>query len=227
MYYIEKKNKLIIAHIPKSGCQSIRKMLLESNNQYKDHSSLWEGNIRKYIIRDFTRFNNYTKIAIVRNPYERLISGYKDKILTDNYKFLGFSKELKREKNLSDDVRISFKDFVYYIKNNRNKLDPHFKPQTTLFDVRQFKILKIGKINLESFFKKYNLKYEQVKGHEKTCTDNNLTSTETLHDKDYTFFKKYIDQNTFFKYELFLTPELKEIIYDVYKRDFQLLKYDF
>ena len=31
MYFVNHDNKLIIANIPKSGCQSIRKMLLEKN----------------------------------------------------------------------------------------------------------------------------------------------------------------------------------------------------
>jgi hypothetical protein len=153
-------------------------------------------------------------------------SGYKDKILTPNYKFLGFAKTLKQTKKLKDDKRISFIDFLYYLKDNKNNLDPHFKPQTSLFSHEKFEFLYLEKDNICDFFKKYNLKYEQVKGHKDTSTKNILKSQEMLYTKDYSFFKENIKNGLFYDYKYFLNDETKNIIYDIYKKDFEILGYD-
>jgi chondroitin 4-sulfotransferase 11 len=70
------KEKLIFIHIPKTAGTSIKKLFLNDNDfslltNLKKHEPIY--NIKKNNINDY---NKYKKFAIVRNPYDRIVSSY-------------------------------------------------------------------------------------------------------------------------------------------------------
>ena len=62
-------NKCIFIHIPRNAGTSILHML--GDNEGRLHRSYFD-----YLLSDDKRFKNYFKFAIVRNPYDRIVSVY-------------------------------------------------------------------------------------------------------------------------------------------------------
>lgn len=79
---ISHNKKIILVHIPKTGGQSIHKALRIGKSKKnlfgfqgdKEYSHLTATEIREYI--GSTIFDSYLKLAVVRNPFDRLVSEY-------------------------------------------------------------------------------------------------------------------------------------------------------
>lgn len=99
--------------------------------------------------------NGYTNIAVVRNPYKRLISGFYDKYVNSQYNTMfNFIP-----KSFKDFVNVMYDEFV--IKNKNELVESHhFEPQITnmySFD----KVYDIEKINLEELLGNFPYKARQ------------------------------------------------------------------
>lgn len=109
---IDQKNKFIFIHIPKSGGTSIHK-LLENNNE--STISLWgltgnKDNAHLTIFDVYSMYDiskSYFSFAVVRNPYNRIYSAYKQPYCQLH-------------------PNLTFNDFIdnYVKKLNVNNLDP-------------------------------------------------------------------------------------------------------
>lgn len=80
-----------------------------------------------------THYCSYFKFAFVRNPWDRLVSCWKDKVLKNNsYHF-------------SEDERLKMKDFRYFVdyvsKLNIKKCDIHIRLQSELIDLNNIDYL--------------------------------------------------------------------------------------
>ena len=105
---ISNKYKCIYVHIPKSAGNSIeyalghdrnRKDILDINEKtYTDISHNTAAKIKKHHTNE-EQWNNYFKFAIVRNPFDRIVSSY------------NFLCKITKTSNLRDSV--PFKDFVF------------------------------------------------------------------------------------------------------------------
>ena len=74
-----------------------------------------------------TLYKAYFKFAMVRNPWDRLVSCWKDKVLKNNH--FKFSKEERSSMN-------EFKNFVEYVsKINVKNCDRHIRLQSELIDL--------------------------------------------------------------------------------------------
>jgi len=72
-------------------------------------------------------FKNYFKFAFVRNPMDRFLSAYKNKVISENY--FGFNPE-------KHDEMMNPSRFLEWLYNkNPTKMDEHFRPQHTLIDI--------------------------------------------------------------------------------------------
>jgi hypothetical protein len=125
MYFlIDEKKKVMFGWSAKCGCSHIKKIYWYLQNSIIDnkiHSKKEWNNIPNDI-------ENYTTILIIRNPYERIISGFLDK-----YKKDGQFRHLWKHDTLT------FSTFVdKLIKNDWKIIDKHhFIPQTNdAFDIR-------------------------------------------------------------------------------------------
>ena len=141
MYFICPKRKVCFSVAEKCGVESIRYLILREQEE-KNPEKIWHPDyIRKYISEYVP--HDYTHIAIVRNPYERLVSGYLDKCLTGNYYRLDFCKKAIRfhHRDRSDKKRLSFEELVnYMITVPGRRLDIHFRHQTVILNLYRAKI---------------------------------------------------------------------------------------
>jgi hypothetical protein len=242
MYYILPKRKVCFSVAEKCGTESIRYLILKEQEE-ENPEKIWHPNyIHKY--RSQYIPEGYTHIAIIRNPYERLVSGYLDKVITGNYYRLDFIKkamrfynrDLRRYKN-----RLSFEEFVnYIIRIPGRRLDIHFRPQTVVlnltentifFDIKDPKLnLYLKNIGFKNTFDNYRMKYMY------TWKKVHIPNAYKLYYNDFDIAENrkeeingdgigFQDANVPL-YKDFYNEDLKDKIYRYFINDFKILKYN-
>ena len=223
MYFLEdKKNKILFGTTAKAGCQHIRVLykFFVLNNNNAIHERRFKG------IRKISLPKNYKKYLIIiffRNPYERIVSSFKEKYLVKNgMKF--------KNTNYLD---IIFADFINDLEKNKFKnIDkPHFQVQVesennTLINnkllehnnIKFFDIKNIDYTFLENIYKK-NIT-DEVKNFKGNHTYKLKLKTNELFN-DYVYDKPY---NKYINYKLldcyFYNKKIKKQVYNFYKEDF-------
>lgn len=191
------KYRLIYIYIPKNACTTLKHLFYELENGQKfiskspqdiHHHKIFE------IInhQDFNNYLNYFKFIFLRNPYDRFLSFYKNKIknLKNPNFFRNFSKYGFHE-------NMTQKETIELIRQIPDKYcEQHFKPQYRFFKP---KMNFIGKVeNLENDWRKISL----IQGlPEVTINHYNQTTSDIL------------DEN------------IKDLIYEKYRKDFLLGNY--
>lgn len=119
--FLEKYNSVYF-NIPKIASSSLKTVCL----QLLDHTPDNKGQVHEFDYPSIERNklgagDPYFKFAVVRNPFDRIVSCYNDKIVRNR----GFaSREAWGDP--------SFEEFVYKIsKTPHSKMNPHFRPQYT------------------------------------------------------------------------------------------------
>ena len=217
MYFlIDKKNKIIFGWSAKCGCSLIKKIfwfLINGNEDNKIHTDKDYNDLPDDI-------TNYTTILIIRNPYERLISGFLDK----------YRKEGQFIKLWKHNI-ITFSMFVNeLISNNWIMIDKHhFTQQTTecfdknkIIESKCLKIYDIKNIDYEYIENLYNTKIPESLlnskiGHERQIYND--TFDQNIFDLDMDIYYNY---NVPIKY--FYNKEIKNKVYEFYKNDFLFFK---
>ena len=133
--------------LKKCGSVTLHKTLLKSFG----HTDLSGNNINKVFRQDFNLVNkyeiakfNYTTTSWVRNPFDRLVSGWFNRI-----------RNKKNAKSYGVDPNISFEDFALYICSLEDKdVNVHFHQQT--FDIAiDGKLVPNRLIHLESLIEEW------------------------------------------------------------------------
>lgn len=198
--FIEKK--CIFVHIPKAAGVSVCQTLF--NSLAGGHET-----VKKYqIIFSKEEFNHYFKFTIVRNPWDRLFSAY-------NFLKKGGMNDYDRSWAMSNLVDYNdFNDFVKRWVNSSNIYKyVHFLPQHHFLCLPGSDELQVDFLgyfeNIEDDFlyiknilaldSTVNLAYE------------NKTESSTINND----------------YRRFYTDETRNIVHEVYKRDIELLGYNF
>ena len=128
------KHRVIYCVIPKAGCTSFKTMManqtqsLRPETRLRVHSAKMLDSIGLHYLSAYPpemikhRLQTYTKVILVRHPFDRLLSAYKDKFVYKRF----FSKIYQRFiiKTLGQDavmqngrVRISFKQFLELVSH--------------------------------------------------------------------------------------------------------------
>lgn len=227
MVYTVPKDKLIISHIPKSGCQSIRKFVIECNGDVeRGKYGVWEG-FRWYSNNPSHLLNQgYTLISIVRNPYARLVSGYTNKVLSLLY-------EHEPSKKIIDfynggNNRVSFEEFVdYVVKQNPLSLDDHWKPQYVHIGenlINKTQVFKLEENTVKDYLKeKTGFEYGQYKSAD---LKKPITIEGYFGNKKFNDMEDLLKEGKMPKWTHFYNDELKEKVYNYYKKDFELFGYE-
>lgn len=101
---ISNKYQCIFIHIPRTGGTSIENVLRDRLIPVAWGSS--HEKIKKY--KNFAQFNNYFKFAIVRNPFDRLVSIFTYQSKGGN----GGAKDIARSKKIGTDFKKFCFDFM-------------------------------------------------------------------------------------------------------------------
>jgi hypothetical protein len=245
MFYCPKHN-VIIQVAPKCGEESVRYLIFREENIENPHN-IWKNVKEIQIPKSLLLIPKI--ICIVRNPYNRLVSGYIDKFLTGNYHHLPFCKKVKEYYKRDDDnKRITFKEFVnYIISQPYDSLDPHFKPQFLQHNLNNsVYILKLENISeierilcIVGFKNKFiNYRDEHLYKFKKKKYNNNVYD---MYYKDFDIAENrnnreelrpsgcdgvgYQNANIPY-YDDFYDEELKKKIYSYYKDDFKIFNYE-
>ena len=233
-YFVCHKRKTIFSRVPKSGVESIRYLIQMEKGIYTNPAGLW-ANVpvvnRKQ--KNILMSRGYTYIVIMRNPYERFVSGFTDKVLriTDKYNLPETRKMLQYHGyKLGDKNKLSFEEYVdYIVSKNPKDLDFHFRPATGLFEINHDRIfdLKDGKhINLylkilgfENEFLNYNTEVFK-----RGCSIK-IETDEYIGDKKYSYFKQYIEEHKTFSYSHFYNDDTKTKVLLYFIDDIKYFKY--
>jgi chondroitin 4-sulfotransferase 11 len=202
--------------IPKTGCTSIKQYIKKITDN-KIISSQWEFHKAKY---NNVKFKDIDKNAFVftfvRNPYDRILSCYSNKInskkkdvIKNEYK-KGINLQFHKFNKINKKVfykGISFKDFLKSISKIPDwKADDHFRSQIEIMNYK-------GKINFNFIGKFENFQTDWIK----LLKISNLPKNKLGH-KNKSKRKK--------DWREYYTPELKKLVYKRYKKDFEMFGYD-
>lgn len=217
MYFLKNDNiKVIFGWSAKCGCTHVKKLFyyLQNNENQKLHTQNDINSLPKNI-------NEYTTILIVRNPYERILSGFLDK-----YQINGEFRKKWRYKKLT------FSLFINELVSNKYRMidTHHFIPQTQehfnkseLLRSKKLIIYDINNINYDFIEKIYNKKIpehilnfkgEHIRKYKEE--NSNFDKVYDLEMSEYFDYKISIDK--------FYNTELRDKVYNFYIDDFNFFK---
>lgn len=201
--YINHDKKFVFIHVPKTAGSSIH-VLFKNYFNVQDRSDplpdIHHISISDLISKD-KNLEKYYKFAVVRNPFARFYSGYKDfyqNRLTD-----------RKYHPYHIDPKCSFKDFCENFLSSPWCEDVHFKPQKFFLTANQEiavdEIVRHESINndLSKVFFKIGLNAKLGKRHHRKTKDPFSSYREAYDD------------------------ESREIVENFYKEDLKLFNYEF
>ena len=227
-YYILDEKKLIIFWSPKCGCSTMKHILatylkldsykISTNTHWnamdihKNKDLLSKSNKRD--IKKIDIYKTYDIVMLVRNPYERLVSGFLNKYVPEHgEKILNCDSFHDFCHLISKDRKILSKDILHHIDNQTSGLGWEFynelqKPSVkyALDTSNVNDIAKILGMNIQDKHFNYNKK-KYVKD---IKTNQNLGSLK------YDKLKNISSIN----YSNFYNHDIEKLVYNIYKDDF-------
>jgi len=210
---ISHKNKCIFLHIPKAAGTSVERFLRQVDPEIPQKI------LRK---RGFSHFLNdhldYYVFSFVRNPYDRFVSAWK-------WGELKFSKEgdlsfYNKERGVSFEEYVLLTTDLDYRKDNEN-LWSEYDEYHTLPQFEFFPHLNGGHYFSDKINPKFTCdfigKFENLnEDFNKVCSSIGVTELKLPHAYNSKTFKQSFEW----------TNELKEKVYNYYKKDFGLFNYE-
>uniref|UniRef100_A0A674JCF3 Carbohydrate sulfotransferase n=1 Tax=Terrapene triunguis TaxID=2587831 RepID=A0A674JCF3_9SAUR len=228
--FVEHNHKFIYCEVPKVGCSNWKKIILlltlnlsrKANEVQQDliHHTPLIKRLSSYP-SDYQEklLTSYTKVMFTRDPLERLVSAYRDKLLhSEPYYSITVANEIKAmcRKNKNSTEKVTFQEFVNFIlTKNQEHLDVHWKPMFLLCDPCNIHYDIMGKFDT----------LEQDSEH----VLRNIGAPEDLHYpnfKTHSSEKRTSDDITL-EYLRKLSSEQIEKIKKLYQMDFALFNYPY
>ena len=233
--YYFKKIDTIFTGIPKTGCSNWLIALLRAEgelNKTVDPTKLrWvHGGIsgRHRIKHFFEQYDNSIvqnafSFAVVRNPWTRMVSGYRQKLSSEDTQggeFRGFGKKIVRiirgirDQEKLEDLYPTFEEFVKYLIKVEGHVDRHFAPQTKELCIPHAMYdfivpLEYSATLSQEVWNKINSTGPSLLGSYDKASDPRLQSSAL-------YAKKWLSE---------MDPELIEQVYEIYRGDFILMNY--
>jgi len=217
--YISRDHKIQFSHIPKSGCQSIRKFIIKINDE-DPNMNIWGGQfVSRYVISTTRTVDGFDHYSIVRNPFSRIVSCYYNKIIGIHWHsfkpFFGYCSE----------KRPTFEEFVKHLENSLLNKNEHWNTQTSLIGQNNTKIFKIeekGSLNSEMIEKtSHNFFHFHPIDHVETRKDLGIFVGKMSSAK----LNEYYSKKTQPIVENFYNEEIVNIVKKLYKCDFDNFGY--
>jgi hypothetical protein len=233
MYFLEdKKKKILFGTTAKAGCQHVR--VLYSYFVLNKFDVIYENIFNK----DVTPINlpeNYTDYQIIiffRNPYERIVSAFKEKYIKNkknkykfkniNYLDLTFS-DFINDLLINHFKNIDIRHFNLQIKNDNKSIDDKLieHKNITFFDIKD-----IDYTFLEQMYKK------QITSDVRNFKGGHTYELQLKKSQIQNEFNDYVydkPAKTYIEYKLldcyFYNNEFKKKVQAFYKKDFQFAKH--
>lgn len=198
---VQYNKKVIFIHIPKTGGQSIYEPL-EMRGGPNTYSGYQQAHLTANELRNVLgtkMFNSYTKLSVVRNPYDRLVSEYfyiQQRMSSGSG---GYIKELKGHD-------VSFEDLV----KNLAKIDLYEHPQcqrARFLPQKEF-IYSNDALVVDKLFRFEN--WQEIEKYMKENYNSDIPhKNKSEHDS----------------YMHYYNPETLAIVNDLYKEDFKAFDY--
>ncbi len=213
--HVFKNYELTYIETPKNACTSAKRLLslaflkteLCSDNIHNEFSRLLTriSKLGPHITQNAI-FGSYYRFAVIRNPIDRFISAFEDKIINNDFE----KKRIRPKFGFGNQEKIELLDFLYRLENMNNlKRDIHFMTQTRIlsFDSIKYDLL-IDTIEYEEkmtlLLKKFGIEItENIK--------NVISKHYNKNEKNYSFNQ--------------LTSKEEELIRKIYKKDFENFGY--
>lgn len=195
---ISNKKKIIFIHIPKNAGTSI------ITSKELEFSEVQHRTYKFYQTYYKSQWNDFLKVAIVRNPWDRFVSCYNYAIVEKSYwhskkgpSIFGPHEDYETLKD------ISFEETVrLFYKKQINLKHPGWKPQCHW-------ICENDKIMVDKAFR-----FEQL---EKSVPFKAIFGK----------IEKLNSSNNKKNYKEYYNEETKKIIWEIYKKDIEIFSYDF
>lgn len=148
-------------YTPKNACSTMKASLLGVDGSTHD---LFEA----VFLRGAVDFSKPT-FCISRNPYDRAISAYLDKIVRQKYKPI--SNEFFARFNIQNDRNLTFREFLEYLRSDEtpHTLNAHFRPQCFTHNhafVRPCFVGRFERMNeVQEFLKRYGIRLRTHRAH--------------------------------------------------------------
>ncbi len=231
------KYTFVYCQIPKSACSAIKKWILQL--QGNPHMGKLSGSrllryIHSYKFKTITpreyldnpKYNSYTLFTVVRNPYLRVVSAFKDRFI-QAYKNEPALIWKQVAKNITGTQYLTFRQFLKYIQPTAQDIhrgNHHWHLQTAL--------ISNNLLNYDIILHMETLKSDIVKLCDKLgipkqfCSLSILNSTgNTVHQNKYVcdISTNHLNFKTHWKW--FYLPNLQQIVYQKYRADFVAFGY--
>ena len=129
--YISEKSKLVICWIPKNSCTKFKQLIIRLKNH---HGSSWQNmsnvhlnnadlRVNRYpasILNEISSNDSWKRLAVVRDPIERFVSGYLDKVVRGCW---------FKDSNNNRCFQASIDDFLYFLRSDVWIDNDHFASQ--------------------------------------------------------------------------------------------------
>jgi len=227
---VSHEHKFVCFWNAKCACGTVKTWFLNLHGiyewEYSPHSEIGKHtpSIEKTDLFN-NPLNEYYKFIVVRNPWKRLVSYYKNKKILMRHKNLNFNIDVRENKYTGD---YTFKELLYYIKDIPDHYrEDHIQSQySQLEDLNFDKIVKLEKFDtdMENVTKVLNLpNVIDFKNFYHQPPSPISKNTNFVYDtKPLDFLHDELPS-----YEYFYNDELKDLVNDIYHSDIKQFNYQF
>jgi hypothetical protein len=195
--HISSKSKYCWFKIPKCASCTITEHLNKHSHKFNNDKNEWIQTEYK------NEYKNFTNFAFVRNPYERLVSCWADKIL--NHEKWSHEHTQSKEIHYMINRNFSFREFILKITDSFENTDGHWCPMIKFLPSDFDKFILIGK--LENFKNDFDIVCKKIGI---PCTDY-----KQIHKTKRKSYTEYYDEETY------------EIVTQKYAEDIKQFGYEF
>lgn len=212
------KYKAIYVPIPKVACSSLKKVfaeLLNINVSSQSHGfdDVHRAKFRYVKGNQIIEYKDYWKFALVRNPFDRIVSCYKEKI-KDDENFSGTTNSFVNgvHKGLLKygvfKAKMTFEEFVNAVAEISDaEADPHFKSEYTFIADKKGELL----VNFVGKLENFQEDFDSV------CKNLEIENITIPH----------LNKTAHKNYRNYYTDELKNIVAKRYSKDIEMFEYNF
>ncbi|MFN2746427.1 MULTISPECIES: sulfotransferase family 2 domain-containing protein [Bacillus] len=231
----QKDFPIILFWIPKSGCTTLNRWFFFQNGLWEDAAQTSEGDIHHYRNKIFTQQPDYMNdlslqllgrkkdtYKLVRNPFQRAVSSFLTTICSPNFICL-FDRDI--------DTGLSFTEFLYHLKDlgsDIHALDRHLGPQYIKGE-EEF-------VNHYIYLEQFTAQIREIENKYKLLKSPLSQLSKSPHHLSDLMLKKGKFADTVLTissfdwvlptYESFYNQETKQLVQDIFMKDFQIYGFD-